>query len=87
MAHLKKLLLGNGGNLESFSGKKPQHSGFLLKKKQDKLDQHQILVFHDDVDHFSIWLHTALFVRKHSLSTPSLCSDLLIFRPCALLNV
>ena len=84
MAHLKKLSLGSRGNLESISGKKPQHSGFLLKKKQDKLDQHQILVFHDDVDHFSIWPHTALFVRKHSLNTPSLCSNLLIFRPCAL---
>ena len=33
MAHLKKLSLGSGGNLESISGKKPQHSGFLLKKK------------------------------------------------------
>ena len=35
-----------------FSGKK-QHLGSFLKKKQDKLHQHQILVFHGDVDHFS----------------------------------
>ena len=42
------------GRVKSVSGKKAQHSGFLLKKKQVKLDQHQILVFHGDVDHFSI---------------------------------
>ena len=33
--------------------KSQQQSGFLLKKKQDKLDQPQILVFHGSVDHFS----------------------------------
>ena len=39
-----------------FQVKKTQHSEFLLKKKQGKSDQCQILVFHGDVDHIPIWL-------------------------------
>ena len=45
------------GWVQVFQVKKTQHLGFLLKKKQGKLYQHQLLVFHGDVDNFSIWCY------------------------------
>ena len=60
-SYLHWATLAPEGAVKVFQVKK-QHSEFLLKKKQGKLDQHQILVFHGDVDHFSIWLWIELFV-------------------------
>ena len=66
-SYLHWAALAPKGRVTSVSGKKAQHSGFLLKKKQDKLDQHQILVFHGDIDHFSIrsFPQDILFMLKY----------------------
>ena len=65
--YLHGAALAPKGTVKSVSSKKAKHSGFRLKKKQDKLDQHQILVFHGDVDHFSIcsFPQKILFMLKY----------------------
>ena len=54
-SYLHGATLALEGRVKVFQVKKTQHSRFLLKKKQDKLDIHRISVFHGYVDHFSIW--------------------------------